>query len=170
MYKSFDVEYKEKTKIDNIEKIQLWLRIIMVVFSVIVAIKEKDATWIVVSLLWGNLAIERYFNAKIIKGRDYLEEIQDKHIKEQNRMLDDLIHKLSEKNVIIDLKNIKVPEDFTKPNKKKLESREKYFRSNSKFKVPIIIDSENNLVDGYTSYLIAKKYEFSTVNVIVKEV
>ena len=169
MYKNWNEEYKEKTKIDNIEKIQLWLKIIMVVFSVIVAVKEKDATWIVVSILWANLALERYFNAKIIKGRDYLEEIQDKYIKEQNKMIDDLIEKLSEKIRIIDLKNIKIPENFTVPNKKKLENREKYFRKNSEFKVPIIIDSNNNLIDGYTSYLIAKKYEFTTVNVIVKE-
>ena len=91
--------------------------------------------------------------------------IKNEIIDKQEKTIKILFKELEKKTKIIDIENINVPENFKKPNKKKMEEREKYFRQNSKFEAPIIIDQYNNLIDGYTSYLIAKKYEFSTVEV-----
>ena len=48
-----------------------------------------------------------------------------------------------------------------------MKERWNYIRENKKFKVPIVVDSNNNLKDGYTSYLIAKELKLKEVEVKV---
>lgn len=63
------------------------------------------------------------------------------------------------------LKNIKISKEFKMkyPKTLKLISKMEYYLRNNKFEQPIVIDKNNVLVDGYTSYIIAqmlnKKYE-----------
>lgn len=62
------------------------------------------------------------------------------------------------------LKNIKISKEFKMkyPKTLKLISKMKYYLRNNRFEQPIIINKDNVLVDGYTSYIIAqmlnKKY------------
>ena len=49
---------------------------------------------------------------------------------------------------------------------KKEKERIEYFKKNQNFETQIIVDKDNNLKDGYTSYLIAKKYGIDFINVI----
>lgn len=62
------------------------------------------------------------------------------------------------------LKNIKISKEFKMkyPKTLKLISKMEYYSRNNKFEQPIVIDKNNVLVDGYTSYIIAqmlnKKY------------
>lgn len=62
------------------------------------------------------------------------------------------------------LKNIKISKKFkmSYPNTLKLMSKMEYYLHNNKFEQPIIVNKDNVLVDGYTSYIIAqmlnKKY------------
>lgn len=62
------------------------------------------------------------------------------------------------------LKNVKISKQFkmSYPNTLKLMSKMEYYLRNNKFEQPIIINKDNVLVDGYTSYIIAqmlnKKY------------
>ncbi len=66
------------------------------------------------------------------------------------------------------LNNIKIQKEFKKrPPKamKMFERRTYYFLHNHKFEVPIVINKDNELVDGYTSYLIAKEYKVKYVPV-----
>ena len=58
---------------------------------------------------------------------------------------------------------LKIPKYFTKPNPKKLQRRLDYYKQNKKFEAPIVIDSNCTLIDGYTSYLIAKNYNKTSV-------
>lgn len=62
------------------------------------------------------------------------------------------------------LKNIKISKEFKMkyPRTLKLISKMEYYLRNNKFEQPIVINKDNVLVDGYTSYIIAqmlnKKY------------
>ena len=76
-----DKEMKEKTKLDKTEKFRLLTNIFMIIFSLVVSILEKDITWIIVALLWSNIAIQELLSSKIIKQQDLLIEMQDKFIK-----------------------------------------------------------------------------------------
>ncbi len=57
------------------------------------------------------------------------------------------------------LEKIKISNNFKKhyPSKNKMKERWNYYNRYKEIKVPIIIDRNNVLIDGYTSYLIAKK-------------
>lgn len=157
--------WKEKTKIDDFTKWIIAVNVIIAIFNIYVAIKTKQTSYITISILFFTIACIQYLDAKLLKSKDYLIHIKNEIIEKQDKTIKILFKELEKKTKIIDIKNINIPEYFKKPNKKKMEEREKYFRQNSKFEAPIIIDQYNNLIDGYTSYLIAKKYEFSTVEV-----
>lgn len=60
--------------------------------------------------------------------------------------------------MLIRLKKIKIADDYKEPNVFKMMEREAYFIIHHKLAVPIIVNRNNELVDGYTSYLIAKMY------------
>ena len=66
--------------------------------------------------------------------------------------------KLEENEHYIKLKKIKISDDFKKhpPKLKKMSIRASYFRIFGRLYSPIILDDDNYLIDGYTSYLIAK--------------
>lgn len=157
--------WEESTKLDKRNKIIITFYIIMAIFEIITAIVGKDLTWIVPTLLWTTLAVNEYCNTKILKGKEYLIDIQDEHIKIQNKMFDDMLEHINRKRKIIKISDIKIQKKFKLPNKEKLDRRYTYFDTKAKFEVPIVVDSKNNLIDGYTSYLIAKHYKFSHVEV-----
>lgn len=153
MKNKLEQEWKEKTKLEKRNKIIISFYIAMAIFEVIVAIAEKDFTWIICAVLWGDIALIEYCNAKFRKGDKVLIDLQA-----------NIINALLKENFVeIELNKIKIPKYFTKPNQKKLQSRFDYYKKNKKFKAPIIIDSNYTLVDGYTSYLIAKNYNKTTV-------
>lgn len=158
--------WEEMTKLETRTKIMIIFHVIMVIFSIVTAIVNKNFTWIVCALLWADVAIIEYCDAKLMKGKDALIEIQEEHIKVQDNMINDLLERINKKSRIIKLVDIKIPEHFTKPNKNKLKRRTEYFVKNKCFATPIIINRKTlMLVDGYTSYLIAKKYNLENVEV-----
>ena len=56
------------------------------------------------------------------------------------------------------LKNIKISKEFKMkyPKTLKLISKMEYYLRNNKFEQPIVINKDNVLVDGYTSYITAQ--------------
>ena len=52
--------WKEMTKLDKRNKIMIAFYILMVIFEIIMAIVEKEFVWIIVALLWGNIAVIEY--------------------------------------------------------------------------------------------------------------
>jgi hypothetical protein len=56
--------------------------------------------------------------------------------------------------------------EFQKPRTEKMNERIEYFKKNQNFETQIVVDKDNNLIDGYTTYLIAKKYGINFINVI----
>ena len=67
---------------------------------------------------------------------------------------------------IVNIKNIKIPQKFTKPKKSKMQARRKYFKKYGYFRSTIILNSKNCLIDGYTTYLLAKEAGFSYITIL----
>ena len=160
--------WKEMTKLETKTKVMMTFHIIMAIFSIITTIVNKESTWIVVALLWITVAIMEYCDSKLLKGKDALIELQEEHTKIQDELIINLLKDLSMPNIVIETDLIKTPKHFTKPRKSKLNKRIEFYNKNKYFEAPIIIDPSNTLVDGYTSYLIAKKYNLKTVQAKVK--
>lgn len=61
--------------------------------------------------------------------------------------------------MFIRLSKIKISDGFRnhKPSNEKMNEKIEYFMLNGKFKEKIILDKNNVLVDGYTTYLLAKR-------------
>ena len=83
--------WKEMTKLDKRNKRMIAFYILMVIFEIIMAIVEKEFVWIIVALLWGNIAVMEYCNAKLIKGKDAIADLQEEHIEIQDNMINDLL-------------------------------------------------------------------------------
>ena len=64
-----------------------------------------------------------------------------------------------EDKITIAFKDIIISKEFKKhyPRKSKMQERWEYYEKYKEGKVPIIVDKNNVLIDGYTTYLIAKK-------------
>ena len=66
------------------------------------------------------------------------------------------------------IENIKIQEEFKKhpPRTNKMRAREVYYLRYEKFQQAIILDKNGYLIDGYTSYLVAKELGKKYVKVI----
>lgn len=67
---------------------------------------------------------------------------------------------------IVNIKNIKIPQKFTKPKKSKMKARREYFKKYGYFRSTVILNSKNCLIDGYTTYLLAKEAGFSYITIL----
>lgn len=65
----------------------------------------------------------------------------------------------------IDIDKIIIPEYYKKPREEKLRNKKLFYLRNGYFENNIIIDENNTLVDGFTTYYIAKLYEFKYIGV-----
>lgn len=136
--------------------------------NITAGIIERNFYEFLLGIMAMTIALAVFTFEKCIKTRDDLIKLQDEYIEKQDKIMLDAFKELANPTLIIDMKNITIPEKFAKPRKEKLNSRIQYYNKNKCFEVPIIIDKDNMLVDGYTSYLIAKKYNMKTVQVKVK--
>lgn len=66
----------------------------------------------------------------------------------------------------IDINKIRIKKSFKNPRELKMRKREEYFIKNGEFESIIKIDDYGVLRDGYTSYLLAKKYNIKNVEFI----
>lgn len=162
--------WKEKTRLDSNDKYRIIFHIILTILSITVAIIEKDFTWVLVALLWINIIVQEYCDAKMLKGNQVVINLQEENIDKQFEVINNLIDEICKmKNTkIVDIKDIKIPKNFSKPKPAKMKNRIGYYNTYKQFEVPIIVDENNNLIDGYTTYLIAKKYNFNNIQVQVK--
>ena len=91
--------------------------------------------------------------------------------KENNR---NLKRKYAQKTIIttIKLSKIKIPHKFKRkyPKPEKMLRKYKFFLKHKKLESFIIINKQNILIDGYTSYLIAKAFGFKKVTVMIKDI
>lgn len=159
--------WEEETKLEKGTKIKIALHIIIIIFSLIVAIIQKDTTWGLCALLWGDIALMEYCDAKLLKGKEAIIDVQMRNIATKEKIINYWVKEINTLRDMrfIELDKIQIPADFSKPNKNKLKERIEYFKEYKQFAVPIVIDKNNKIVDGYTSYLVAKHNNFSYVEV-----
>lgn len=137
--------------------------IIMIILEIIFFIKTKELAYINCGLLWVLVAVIENTNKLIIKSKDENIYIQKKLINKYKEFLE-RIERINDYQ-IIKVDDIYIPEYFVKPRKEKLKERKTYFELNKNFENPIVLDENNMLIDGYTSYLIAKENKLSHVYV-----
>ena len=160
--------YNEKVKSDKWRNATILFCLIMIVYEVVISIISKNLTCIVCAILWGNIALIEYFDNKLIQEKDQMIYEEDKLIRMQFSIINDLTDDLKKINKvkIMRIKDIRIPKEFQKPRTEKMNERIEYFKKNQNFETQIVVDKDNNLIDGYTTYLIAKKYGINFINVI----
>lgn len=103
-----------------------------------------------------------------------------KIFKKHNERLERKIKEEAEKNIkeliriinrplegeIIKIDSIKIKEKFQKPNKEKLKKRKQYYLKHKYFRSPIVLNNKNYLIDGYTTYLLAKDMKFDYITIL----
>lgn len=104
---------------------------------------------------------------KIFKNIKY--KIKDKIFEfaiEQDRNEFSKIINRPNEGEIVKIDNIKIFNSFTKPNPKKLDRRRKYYLKHKYFRSVIVLSKNNYLIDGYTTYLLAKEMKFDYITVL----
>lgn len=64
------------------------------------------------------------------------------------------------------LDKIIIPDSFKKPKKWKMKRKRAHYKFFREFQQPIVISPTGVLIDGYTSYLIAKEENMKYVKVV----
>lgn len=157
--------WEEATKLKKEEVMLIIFYVLNVILDITTAITTKNAVWIICGMLWGVVAIMKYYNSKNESANKALMELQEERMNIQESIINAL---MNETAVEVEISKIKVPKNFSKPNQKKMQKKIQYYKENHKFESQIVIDLNYNLLDGYTSYLIAKNYNKATVIVKLK--
>lgn len=146
---------------NKVDKLSITFFVIMIIVEILSCVITKHIEYLNCSLLWFLVAIIKFSDKKIIEDKERNISIQKKinnHLKNcienAERMID---------FEIIKLDHITIPKHFRKPKKEKIEERKKYFESYKNFETSIILNDKNVLIDGYTTYLIAKENKLSHV-------
>lgn len=63
------------------------------------------------------------------------------------------------------LSDIKISPDFVQPSDRKMEKKRQYFKKHRNFQSDIVVDEEGYLLNGFTSYLLAREYHIMDVPV-----
>ena len=157
--------WEEATKFKKSEIARIILYILNAILDIVTGIIGSNIAWIVCGILWIVIAIIEGCYLKINKSNEEIIDLQEKHTELQAIIIDAL---LNETAVEVDISKIKIPKIFSKPNPKKMQKKIEYYRKNHKFESQIVIDTDYTLLDGYTSYLIAKNYNKGSVIVKLK--
>lgn len=104
------------------------------------------------------LKIFKRYNEKIERK---IKEEAEKNINELSRILN-----RPKEGEIVKISNIKIPKKFSKPKFKKITKRKEYFEKYGYFRSTIILNNKNYLVDGYTTYLLAKEMKFDYITIL----
>lgn len=102
--------------------------------------------------------LKKNINKKLEKEiQKYVQENIDELSKILNRPIEGEIVKIS---------NIKIHECFKEPNAWRLKLRREYYEKHKYFRSTVVLDNNNYLVDGYTTYLIAKEKGFDYITIV----
>lgn len=61
--------------------------------------------------------------------------------------------------------NIKIPNKFKSPNDLKMQIKREYYNKYKKFQSKVILNKNSKLLDGYTTYLIAREKNIKYIKV-----
>ena len=60
--------------------------------------------------------------------------------------------------MLMRIKKIKIKSNWKRPTETKMSEKIVYYIDNHKFKDEIVVDKNNYLIDGYTTYILQKEY------------
>lgn len=144
----------------------IFMDIAMSIFTIVTAFVTKNFTWIVCSVLWLDLALTNFLDNDLLRRKDELFDIQNELIDAQQKTITEFIKQQNSTKIVM-LNDIKIPKKYKKPGKAKMDSRIEYYKHFQDFRVPVLVDKDNNLKDGYTSYLIAQSLGHNCISVRV---
>ena len=90
-----------------------------------------------------------------------IEEYANKNMLELNRITNRPLE-----GEIVKIENIKIPKKYVEPNYTKLISKNVYYYTNNYFRNQIVLTKDNYLIDGYTTYLLAKEKGFEFITIV----
>lgn len=88
-----------------------------------------------------------------------------KENKEENDSLFKILNRPNE-GEIVKISNIKIPGSFKQPNTSRLKERRKYYKKYKYFRSTVVLNNNNYLIDGYTTYLLAKEMNFDYITIV----
>jgi len=106
---------------------------------------------------------------KIFKKIERIKKETDKEIQKYTLKNIDELSKIinrPKEGEIVKIVNIKIYEHLKKPNDWRLKSRREYYEKHKYFRSTIVLDNDNYLVDGYTTYLLAKENGFDYITIV----
>ena len=103
---------------------------------------------------------------KIFKKRKYKIEGKILEYAQKNvNVISRIINRPNE-GEIVKIDNIKILKVFKTPKQEKINSRRKYYKKYKYFRSMIVLNKNNYLLDGYTTYLLAKEAGFDYITVL----
>lgn len=96
--------------------------------------------------------------------------LEEKVLEHAQRNIEELSKILNrpKEGEIVKIENIKIQKKFSKPKQCKMKNRREYYQKHKYFKRVITLDKNNYLIDGYTTYLLAKEMKFDYITIIRK--
>lgn len=82
-----DKIWKEKTKLNSIEIKEIIVQVLLVIIYIVLAIIEKNRIWFLVAGLEIVIAIQTYYNAKLLKSKEAIIELKDEEIEHKNYLI-----------------------------------------------------------------------------------
>ena len=64
------------------------------------------------------------------------------------------------------IRNIKIPTEYTIPGTKKIQCKATFFQTTRQFLDKVVVNNDNVLVDGYTTYILNKWLENEYIKVV----
>lgn len=103
---------------------------------------------------------------KIFRNRkNKIEENIKKYAQENINELSRIINRPHE-GEIVKISNIKIQENYKEPDSRRMQLRKQYYEKHKYFRATIVLDNDNNLVDGYTTYLLAKEMNSDYITIV----
>lgn len=90
-------KWKEKTKLNTKEKLIILERVLLAIVCIAIALISKNFAWIVIAMLYAEIALIEYCNFKLLKGKEAIIELKDKEIEYKNKLINTLLVRESRK-------------------------------------------------------------------------
>lgn len=92
-------KWKEKTKLNKIEIKEIIVQVLLAIISVVVGLISKNFAWIVIAMLYAEIALIEYCNTKLSKAKDAIIELKDEEIEHKNDLIKTLLMRESRKRI-----------------------------------------------------------------------
>lgn len=98
-------------------------------------------------------------------------KIEEKTVKYAQENIDEMAKIINRprEGEIVKLENIIIPDYFVPPKDEKIWRREQYYKRNGYFRSTIILNKNNLLVDGYTTYILAFNMGYDYITILREE-